>query len=131
MRQSEQAASETQSPAPGRVKVDASKRESSHTDPKPAKLQPLAPKRFAIQATIDQSTHDKLRHAQALLSHKLPSGDIAQVLDLALDALVEKLEKRKFAATDKPRASRQATAKRTIPACVKRAVRKRESSAAA
>jgi len=48
------------------------------------------------------------------------------VLALALDALVEKLEKRKFAATDKPRrTSSRPTAKRTIPARVKRAVWKR------
>jgi len=49
-------------------------------------LKPLAPKRFALQVTLDQRTHDKLRYVQSLLGHRAPSGDIAQVLDLALDA---------------------------------------------
>jgi hypothetical protein len=41
-----------------------------------SKVTPLAPQRFALQ----ESTHDKPRYAQALLSHQLPSGDVAEVL---------------------------------------------------
>jgi 5-methylcytosine-specific restriction endonuclease McrA len=92
------------------------------------KVTPLAPERFALQVTISKSTHDKLRHAQELLSHALPSGDLAQVLDRALDALIGQLEKSKFAATDRPRTGRQgkSTKKRCIPARVKRAVWERD-----
>jgi 5-methylcytosine-specific restriction endonuclease McrA len=63
-----------------------------------------------------------------LLGHHVASGDIAQVLDRALDALVRELEKRKFAATDRPRPPRQhrETDSRHIPADVKRAVWKRD-----
>jgi hypothetical protein len=94
----------------------------------PPRLKPLSPERFALQFTIGQATHDKLRHAQELLSHALPSGDIAQVFDRALDVLVKDLEKRKFAATEKPRptARRSSINPRYIPAHVKRAVRKRD-----
>jgi hypothetical protein len=67
------------------------------------KLTPLAPERFALQVTISKNTHDKLHRAQDLLSHALPSGDLAQVLDRALDALIEKVAKRKFGATSQPR----------------------------
>jgi hypothetical protein len=70
--------------------------------PRP-KLSPLAPERFALQVTIGKATHDKLRYAQELLGHTIPSGDVAQVLDRALDALIARLEKRKFAATSRPR----------------------------
>ena len=52
------------------------------------------PERFLVRVTIEKTTHDKLRHAQALLSHAVPSGDVAQVLDRALDMLIEHLEKR-------------------------------------
>jgi len=52
--------------------------------------------RFLIQVTIEKSTHQKLRHAQELLSHAVSRGDVAQVLDRALDALIVQLEKRKF-----------------------------------
>ncbi|MBI5709717.1 MAG: hypothetical protein HZC42_05330, partial [Candidatus Eisenbacteria bacterium] len=65
-----------------------------------------------------------------LLGHQLPSGDLARVLDRALEALIEQLERRKFAATSKPRprrAPRRASANpRYIPAEVKRAVWERD-----
>lgn len=89
---------------------------------------PVAPERFALHVTIGKATHQKLHHARALLSHELPSGDIAAVLDLALDALVARLEKRKFAKTDKPRLrrSRSNANPRHVPAHVKRAVWRRD-----
>jgi len=88
---------------------------------------PLAPRRYGLQYTIGQETHDKLRRVQELLGHRIPSSDVAQVFDRALDALLEKLEKQKFAATDKPRRSpRPTTTPRHIPAHVKRLVRQRD-----
>jgi 5-methylcytosine-specific restriction endonuclease McrA len=56
----------------------------------------------------------------------VPSGDLPEVLERALDALVEKLEKRKFAKTDRPRPQRGAAKGRHIPAAVKRAVLERD-----
>jgi len=95
-----------------------------------ARLVPIATGRYSLQVGIPQSTHDKLRHAQDLLSHQIPSGDIAQVLERALDALIERLEKQKFAATDQPRTPREPSVKATrhIPAHVKRAVRVRDQN---
>jgi hypothetical protein len=91
------------------------------------KVMPLAPRRYGLQFTIGQATHDKLRHAQALLGHQIPSGDIAQVFDWALDALIAHLEKQKFAATDRPRQRpRPTTSRRHILAHVKRIVRQRD-----
>jgi len=105
-------------PAPG---VEAS------APPRP-KVAPLSPQRFALQLTMGQSMHDKLRHAQALLSHQIPSGDVAHVLERALDALILQLEKRKFAATARPRPDRRrgTARRRCIPADVKRAVWERD-----
>ncbi|HYJ33212.1 MAG TPA: hypothetical protein VE326_08330 [Candidatus Binatia bacterium] len=57
---------------------------------------PARPPSFLVQVTVSKGTHDKLRLAQALLSHAVSPRDVAQVLDRALDALIEKLEKRKF-----------------------------------
>src|SRR5262245_42802817 len=51
----------------------------------PSRVSVLAPQRFALQVTIGQDTHDKLRYFQALLSHSVPSGDLAGALDRALD----------------------------------------------
>ncbi len=82
---------------------------------------------FKLQVVIEKSTHDKLRHLQALLSHALPTGDVAQVLDRSFDALIAQLERRKFAATAKSRQTGPSSANpRHIPAHVKRAVRERD-----
>jgi hypothetical protein len=54
--------------------------------------------RYLIQVTVSKSTHDKLRYAQALLSHAVPRGEVAEVLDRALDTLISQLERRKFGA---------------------------------
>ena len=92
-----------------------------------SQVAPVAPQRFLVQFTIGQDTHDKLRYAQELLSHQIPSGDLAAVLDRALDLLVAKLERGKFAATCKPRPSPRPTASaRHVPAQVKRAVWERD-----
>ena len=94
-----------------------------------SKVTPIAAQRFELHLTIGQGTHDKFRYAQELLSHEIPSGDVAAVLDRALDALIVTLEKRKFAATNRPRKQRHATAsRRHIPAAVKRAVGERDGA---
>ena len=62
---------------------------------------PTASERFLLKLVMDKDLHDKLRYAQTLLSHAVPSGDIAQVLGRALDALIPQLEKRKFGATSR------------------------------
>lgn len=94
----------------------------------PAKVAPLAPERYAVQFTIGQSGHDKLRHAQALLSHQIPSGNVAELVERALEALIVQLEKHKFAATGKPRPGRKRSSSggRYVPADVKRRVRERD-----
>ena len=87
----------------------------------------LAPARFGLQVTIGQLTRDKLRRAQELMGHTTKPGDIAAVLDRALEALIIQLEKQKLAATEKPRTHLStSTDPRRIPAYVKRAVRARD-----
>ncbi|HET9326408.1 MAG TPA: hypothetical protein VFQ05_06545 [Candidatus Eisenbacteria bacterium] len=93
----------------------------------PCRVMPLSPGRFKIQLTIGQSALDDLRRAQALLSHQLPSGNLETVIERALRALVERLEKNRFAVTSKPRHTQpQSGNPRTIPSCVRRAVRERD-----
>ena len=94
----------------------------------PARITPLAPGRFGVQFTIGQAAHDKLRYAQALASHAVPGGALADLFVRALDAYVEKLEKQKFAATSRPRpASQRPSANpRHIPSAVVREVCRRD-----
>jgi hypothetical protein len=93
-----------------------------------ARVVPHARERYRLDVTVGSETYDKLCRAQELLSHAIPGGDIAAVLDRALDALVQKLEARKFGMTTKPRRSTQpATGARTIPANIRRAVSQRDA----
>jgi 5-methylcytosine-specific restriction endonuclease McrA len=92
----------------------------------PTQVLPTSPGRYSLQLTLSQETHDLLREAQALLGHAVPSGDIEAVLQRALGELVYELRKRKFAETERPRAPRESSNVRLIPAEVQRAVRERD-----
>ena len=90
-------------------------------------LVPEQVEHFRLHVTIEGATYDKLRLAQQLLGHAVPSGQVAAVLDRALDALIEQLEKRKFAATTRPRRhGKPSKNQRHIPAEVRRQVRQRD-----
>ena len=84
-----------------------------------------------------------LEHARALASHRLPAGDIANVIKLGLKAFIREAEKQRFAAGRKPRRKVEArtlesrppggrvdsgTPKRTrhVPAAVAREVYERD-----
>ena len=83
--------------------------------------------RFMVQFAVTQSTRDKLRHARDLLSHAVPDGDMAEVLDRALDVLILKLERRKTGRARRPRAvERVAADVRHVPAHVRRVVWERD-----
>jgi 5-methylcytosine-specific restriction endonuclease McrA len=71
--------------------------------------------------------HKKLRYAQDLLRHAVPTGDIAVVFERALAALREQLEKQKCASTLQPREPHPgASGSRHIPAAVRREVWRRD-----
>jgi hypothetical protein len=88
-----------------------------------AAVTPLSPDRYKLQLTIGGDTLEKLRLAKDMLSHAVPSGDDAAVLDRALTALLVDLAKKKYADTPKPRPSRARDPRaREASAAVKRAV---------
>src|SRR5712692_2903976 len=95
-------------------------------------VSPLAPARYEIRFTANAQTREKLRQAQDLLRHAIPTGEVAEVIDRALTALLEDLARKKFAATKRPRASRgTAPGSRDIAAKVRRAVWLRDRGACA
>ncbi len=110
--------------APERVGTTDSQLAPERVDARPT-VEPVAAGRFVAQFMMDQRMYDDLRRAQALLG--VPTGDLTQLIGRALQSLVRELEKRKFAATDRPRQPRPASSNpRCIPAHVKRAVRERD-----
>jgi hypothetical protein len=79
-------------------------------------VSPLAPDRYEIRFTASAQTREKLRQAHDLLRHAIPSGDLAEVIDRALSLLLKDLARKKFATTERPRASRgTAPGSRDIP----------------
>jgi hypothetical protein len=90
-------------------------------------VSPLAPDRYQIRFTASASTCAKLRQAQDLLRHAIPSGDTAQIIDRALTLLIEHLARKKFAATHRPRQSQgPAPGSRKVAAKIRRAVSRRD-----
>ena len=95
-------------------------------------LSPLGPSRYKVQLTASQQLHDKLRQAQELLRHELPSGDLSQVLERALDQLIAERLRRRFGHSSKPRTTRKTAApkpaSRHIPHDVRRQVLERDGT---
>lgn len=90
-------------------------------------IAPLTPERYRMQFTVSKETHDKLRRVQDLLCREVPDADPAAIFDRALDVLLREVEKKKTAATTKPRRPRGTKeGSRTVPAHVRRAVWKRD-----
>jgi hypothetical protein len=91
---------------------------------------PMAEDVYLIRLAASRAMVDRLRHAQDLLAHAVARGDVTEVFDRALMALVEKLEKERFARRPKAvagadRGKRGHT--RTISAEVRRAVSVRDA----
>jgi hypothetical protein len=77
---------------------------------RPAVVSPLSQDRYKLQLTISGDTLEKLDRAKDMLRHALPSGDVAQIVDRALTLLLADLDKKRFAATDRPRPTRDVAA---------------------
>ena len=65
--------------APGRVEVSAP----------PPEVTEVSPGRHLLQFMAGRSTQENLQYIQELLGPEFPSGDLAHMLDLALEALIE------------------------------------------
>ncbi len=70
-------------------------------------ITPLSATRYRLQLTLDELQKEKLELARNLLSHANPAGDLSTVLERALDALIENLQKRRFGQTNRPRSPRK------------------------
>ena len=81
--------------------VDGTKDDPVLHQPLPSLPSPSPPatgpsERYLVKLMITKSVYDKLCHVQALLSHSIPSRDLAEVLDRALSALIGEVERRRF-----------------------------------
>lgn len=79
-------------------------------------IEPLSEARYKVQLTASASLKAKLDQARDLMRHRNPSGDLAVVVERALDALLEQIMKERFGATEKPKASKQGSSARVTNA---------------
>ena len=101
---------------------------------------PLSPRRYKIEITVDEATHDKLRSLQDLMARSATGRDPAAIISRAIDVLHLRTLARKAGSTDRPkaacadrqgsgtRAADTADSERTraIPAAVRREVWRRD-----
>jgi len=92
----------------------------------PRAIAPLSEDTFRVRFTASRRLRDKLGQAQDLLRHRLPSGDLAAIVESAVDLLIEKVKKERFGVGRKPSttaATKSATCcARPIPAATRRVV---------
>jgi len=91
-----------------------------------ARVEPRSPGRIAVQFMLDESEYEELQRAQALAPHGIMPSDVAAFYKWAVREVLKLQEKRRFAATDKPRASKGTRDTRHVPAHVKREVEARD-----
>ena len=92
-----------------------------------ASVVPVSEVQVKVELFVSRTTYEKMRYAQELGSHSMSATSLVELFDEGLDEVIKKREKRKFAATSKPRAPmNRPGSKRYIPAHVYRAVWKRD-----
>ena len=112
---------------------------SPEVGPPRAIVTPLSAETFRVQFTASRELRDKLLEAQGLLRHRVPNGDLAAIIEMGLDLLIEKVKKERFGIGRKPRPRPPpeeevlpaTVASRHIPDAIKRAVYERDEGCCA
>jgi hypothetical protein len=98
-----------------------------------AVVEPLSAERYVIRFTASAALRDKLKRAQDLLRHTIPSGDPAAIFERGLSLLLDELARRKLAIVRKPANVERPTSSRSrhVPAEVRRSVWTRDEGCCA
>src|SRR3954466_10147068 len=103
--------------------LDAPRRRGSST--------PLSPGRYKVEFTAGAGLHGQVAQLQDLLRHQVPDGDLAVVVERAVDLLIDHSLKQRFAQSRAPKARRSAKRRnahsRYIPRAVVREVHQRDA----
>jgi hypothetical protein len=98
------------------------------------RLEPLSPTRLRVEFTARAELYEKLEKARELLSHALPSGDLGELVERAVDALIEQEIRKRFgprtaSGAGKARKARELKpGSRHVPVETERAVWERDNS---
>jgi hypothetical protein len=104
---------EKRSPEPVPTPAPKLQLERAPRPPRPpdrGRLEPLSAERIQVKFTASKQLEDKLTLARELMSHSNPRGDLATVIEAALDLLIADRMKHKFGQTNrksKPRPAKR------------------------
>jgi hypothetical protein len=102
---------------------------------RPATVAPLSGEAYLVKFTAHSALKAKLEQAEELMRHRVGKGNLAAVLEHALDLLIDEVKKERFGAGRKPRstaaeaeaeAAEREVASRHIPAAIRREVYARD-----
>jgi hypothetical protein len=79
---------------------------------RPADFEPVAQDRWSLRATVDRAFKDDLESLRCLLAHKIPDGDLTEVLHEAIRCATEKHGKRRGAVAPSRKSNRPAPPER-------------------
>jgi 5-methylcytosine-specific restriction endonuclease McrA len=96
--------------------------------PRPAEVRPVSEDQWSVRVTLDAAAKEELETLKALLSHKIPDGDLGAVLREAIRCAVEKYGRRKGATAPAQKRRRRESDSTSphIPMDVRREVMKRD-----
>jgi hypothetical protein len=77
----------------------------SHAGAAGPQLSPLSQTRHKVQFTASDQLRNKIERARDLMRHANATGDLAVVVERAMDLLLEKLERHRLGKTTRPRAA--------------------------
>ena len=95
--------------------------------PRAPEVRPVSEERWSVRVTLDSAAKEQLETLKALLSHKIPDGDLGAVLREAIRCGIEKHGNRKGAtAPAQQRSAKGDSAGSHIPAAIRREVWSRD-----
>jgi hypothetical protein len=112
-------------------KLPVASADAPHLAPAPVSppdvaVEPLTAELNRLHVTVSRRFLDKLERARAALSHSHPSAGADEILEVALDLLLDRDAKRKGLVNDPLPAPRPSSDPSRVPAHVRRAVWRRD-----
>ena len=87
-------------------------------------VEPLSSARYKVQFTAGERLKQKLDRVTELLRHSNPTGDLAAIVERAVDLLLADVERKRLGKTGRPRSSRRGGSGKRPRAAVTRAAKR-------
>jgi 5-methylcytosine-specific restriction endonuclease McrA len=113
-------------PTPTALPFDAPPPRPARSREAPARITPLSETKHELRVTVSAALREKIERARDLMRHRNPSGDLAVVVERAVDALLVKLEKERLGAAARPQEKARGTKRGRVSRATRREVLARD-----